>query len=256
MAVHVEPDGDVLVITLDAPPLNLFDDAMFQGVGAAVERAETARPRAVLLRAEGRVVSGGANVHLFDGLSAAAGSALFAGYLDIARRLHDLPCPTVFAAHGLCLTAAFELALHCDLIVAARSARFGLVERVVGLTPGVGGTQRLAQRAGPGRAREVVMTGELFDAETMERWNVVNRVLDDEGFDEAARTLARGLAAGPPLAHAATKEILAAFEAGGVAAANQVTPRASAGLFDTEDLRGAVRAFLERGPGQATFSGR
>src|SRR5204862_110693 len=82
----------------------------------------------------------------------------------------------------------------CDLILAAESARFGLVERVVGLTPAMGGTQRLAERAGPGRARELVMTGEPFDAATLERWNVVNRVLPDEGFDAAARAFARDLA--------------------------------------------------------------
>ena len=97
--------------------------------------------------------------------------------------VEELPLPTVFAAHALCLTAAFELSLACDLLLAAESARFGLVETVVGLTPAMGGTQRLAERAGPARARELVMTGALYDAATLERWNVVNRVLPDDGFD-------------------------------------------------------------------------
>ena len=110
----------------------------------------------------------------------------------MSTRLEELPLPTVFAAHALCLTAAFELALGCDLLLAAESARFGLVETVVGLTPAMGGTQRLAERAGPARAREFVMTGGLYDAATLERWNVVNRVLPDEGFDEAARAFALG----------------------------------------------------------------
>ena len=103
--------------------------------------------------------------------------------------VEELPFPTVFAAHALCLTAAFELSLACDLLLAAESARFGLVETVVGLTPAMGGTQRLAERAGPARARELVMTGALYDAATLERWNVVNRVLPDDGFDAAAREL-------------------------------------------------------------------
>ena len=121
---------------------------------------------------------------------------MFDRLIELARRVDRLPCPTVFAAHALCLTWAFELALACDLILAASSARFGLVEKVVGLTPAMGGTQRLAERAGSGRAREFVMTGEPYDAATLERWNVVNRVFADDGFDCAARELARELAVG------------------------------------------------------------
>jgi enoyl-CoA hydratase/carnithine racemase len=148
------------------------------------------------------------------------------------------------------------VSLACDLLLAAESASFGLVERVVGLTPAMGGTQRVAERAGPARARELVMTGELFGAATLERWNVVNRVLPDEGFDEAARAFAMGLAEGPTLAHAATKRIVRAQVDGSARAADELVPEVAGGLFDTEDLRGAVRTFLDQGPGKARFSGR
>src|SRR5207302_6207851 len=168
-------------------------------------------------RAEGRVVSGGVDVSLFHALDGPADARrTFEALVDLARRVDRLPCPSVFAAHALCLTWAFELALACDLILAARSASFGLVERVVGLTPAMGGTQRLAERAGTGRARELVMTGHPYDAATLERWNVVNRVLDADGFDVAARALAAELARGPTLAHAATKQVLRDYLEGGV----------------------------------------
>src|SRR6202044_514316 len=108
----------------------------------------------------------------------------------------------------------------CDLILAAESASFGLVERVIGLTPAMGGTQRLAERAGTGRARQFVMEGRPFAAAELERWNVVNLVLADEGFDEAARSYAAKLAAGPTLAHAATKQVLRDYLEGGVELAN------------------------------------
>jgi enoyl-CoA hydratase len=162
----------------------------------------------------------------------------------------------VFAAHALCLTAAFELALACDLLLAAESARFGLVETVVGLTPAMGGTQRLAERAGPARARELVMTGALYDAATLERWNVVNHVLPDDGFDAAARAFAGRLAEGPTRAHAATKAIVRAQVEGGVRHADERVPELAGDLFATEDLQGAVRSFLEQGPGHATYQGR
>jgi enoyl-CoA hydratase len=254
--VVLERDGPLAVLVLDSPPLNLFDQAMFDGLAKAVAELEREPPRGLLIRAEGRAVSGGVDVHVFDDLSTGDAGRLWTGLLDLVHRVEAFPFPTVFAAHALTLTAAFELSLACDLLVAAESAKFGLVERVVGLTPAMGGTQRLAERAGPARARELVMTGELFDAATLERWNVVNRVLPDEGFAEAARAFATGLAEGPTQAHAATKAIVRGYLDGGVRRADEVVPEVAGGLFATEDLKAAVKTFLERGPGHATFEGR
>ena len=254
--VTLERDGALAIVTLVKPPLNLFDEEMLGALRAAVDDVATDPPRGLLVRADGRAVSGGVDVHLFDGLTVEEASALWRELLDLVHTVEELPLPTVFAAHALCLTAAFELSLACDLLLAAESARFGLVETVVGLTPAMGGTQRLAERAGPARARELVMTGELYDAATLERWNVVNRVLADEGFDEAARAFARRLAEGPTRAHAATKAIVRAQVEGGARAADERVPEVAGDLFATEDLRGAVRSFLENGPGHATYRGR
>ena len=112
-------------------------------------------------------------------------------------RLEALPFPTLALVHGLCLTAGLEVALGCDMIWASESAQFGLVEAVVGLTPGAGGTQRMAERAGPARAREFVMTGGLYPASTMEHWNVVNRVVGDDEIHEKGMRFAQRLADGP-----------------------------------------------------------
>jgi enoyl-CoA hydratase/carnithine racemase len=261
--IEIEQDGPLTVLTIDSPPLNLFDEQLMGELTDAVERLSAActgggePPRGLLVRAEGRVVSGGVDVHVFDGLSVQQAAAMWVRLLNLVHTVERLPLPTVFAAHALCLTAAFELSLGCDLLLAAESARFGLVETVVGLTPAMGGTQRLAERAGPARARELVMTGELYDARTLERWNVVNRVLPDEGFEEAARAFARGLAEGPTRAHAATKGIVRAYlDEGGVQGADRRVPELAGDLFATEDLQLAVRSFLEHGPGRATYSGR
>jgi enoyl-CoA hydratase len=255
--VRVERDGSVAVVTLAAPPVNLWTEAVIEGYEAAITQLETDPPRAALFRAEGRVVSGGVDVNLFARVrDAQAGGELWERLLRIPQRLEALPYPTVFAAHALCLTASFELSLACDLLLAAESARFGLVERVVGLTPSMGGPQRLVERAGPARARELVYTGELYDAATLERWNVVNRVLADDGFEDAVRAYVRALADGPTVAHAATKRIVRAAADGGARAADAIVPEIAGALFDTEDLKGAVRSFLEVGPGKATFVGR
>jgi enoyl-CoA hydratase len=251
-----EKSGPLGVITIDQPPLTLFDYELFEALESAVTEAELSAPRALLVRAEGRIVSGGVDVgKVFDGLNGVEGAALWGRLLALTHRFEALPMPTIFAAHGLCLTAAFEISLACDLLLAARSARFGLVERVVGLTPSMGGTQRLAERAGPARAKELVMTGELFGAETLERWNVVNRVLEDDGFAEAARGFALQIAEGPTQAHIATKRIVRAQVEGSARSADAITPEVSGALFETEDLRGAVQSFITEGPGKATFEG-
>lgn len=266
--VRIERDGDVAVVVLDRPPLNLFDEEMFAGwahaVGELVALTDPGHPdraRAVLVEARGKVVSGGVDVSLFqaiteDPAAVQRASTLWARLLRIVQTLEDLPVPTVFAAHGLTLTAAFEISLACDILLAAESASFGLVEIVVGLTPSMGGPQRLAERAGPARARELVFTGELYPAAVLERWNVVNRVLPDEGFAEAARDYARRVAAGPTVAHAATKRLVATAARDGVRAADDAVPAVSGALFATADLPAAVASFLRDGPGKALHEGR
>lgn len=254
--VRLEHDGPLAVLTLAAGPLNLFDQALIDALERHVRALAGDPPRALLIRAEGRAVSGGVDVRLFDGLAVEEAAALWTRLLELIRTVEELPLPTVFAAHALCLTAAFELSLGCDILLAATSATFGLVETVVGLTPAMGGTQRLAERAGPARARELVMTGELYGAETLERWGVVNRVLSDEGFADAAHAFAMRLAHGPTRAHAATKAIVRAQVDGGTRAADAIVPDVAGALFATEDLRNAVRSFLAAGPGKATYEGR
>lgn len=254
--VRLERDDGLAIVTFDSPPLNLYDAELEGALADAVAELESNPARAVLFRAEGRVVSGGVDVSLFAALAGSdAADRQFGRLVGISRRVERLECPTVFAAHALCLTWAFELALACDLILAANSASFGLVEKVVGLTPAAGGTQRLAERAGSGRAREFVMTGVPYDAPTLERWNVVNRVLPDDGFDAAARAFAAELAAGPTRAHAATKQVIRDYLEGGIDLADERVGGVAGALFETQDLQQAVASFLKEGPGKATFSG-
>jgi enoyl-CoA hydratase/carnithine racemase len=249
-------EAGLAVASIDSPPLNLFNRQLFEDLQAAVAAIEADPPRALLFRAEGRAVSGGVDVHEFDGLTPESASRLWDELIGTVERVEALPLPVVFAAHALTLTAAFELALGCDLILAARSARFGLVEKVVGLTPSMGGTQRLAERAGSGRARHFVMSGDLFGAEEMERWGVVNLVFDDQGFDGRAHAYAAALAAGPTKAHAMTKHILRRYREGGLPAADEAVRSDAGDLFATEDLPRAVKTFLDQGPGHAEFQGR
>ena len=262
-AVRLERDGGVASLVLDDPPLNLFGPHTYEALMACLDEVEGADARALVWRAEGETFTGGADVNVFQRVvealesgSANAEAAGFGQLLGAVQRIEALPIPTLALVHGLCLTAGLEVSLGCDMIWATESARFGLVEAVVGLTPGAGGTQRMDERAGPARAREFVMTRGIYDAATLERWNVINRVVGDDELLEKGMRFAQRLAEGPTKAHEATKRIVRAYLRGGVEEADRVTPEVAGGLFETEDLQRAVRSFLSEGPGKATFEGR
>ena len=261
--VRLERDGAVAAMVLHDPPLNLFGPHTYEALMACLEEVERSDARALVWRAEGDAFTGGADVNVFqrvvEALEGGDGTHEIAGFgqlLGAVKRIEALPIPTLALVHGLCLTAGLEVSLGCDMIWASESAQFGLVEAIVGLTPGAGGTQRMAERAGPARAREFVMTRGLYDAATLERWSVINRVVGDDELLEKGMRFAHRLAEGPTRAHAATKRIVRAYLEGGVEEADRVTPYVAGGLFETEDLQQAVRSFLTEGPGKATFRGQ
>ncbi|MBX5470021.1 MAG: enoyl-CoA hydratase/isomerase family protein [Thermoleophilaceae bacterium] len=255
-SARFERHGDVGVVVIDSPPLNLFTPELIADLEAGLEEAAAASIRALVVRAEGRYFTGGVDVHVFDERTPEEMAREFERWVGLVHALEEMPIPTLSVVHGLCLTAGFELSLGCDLIWAAESARFGLVEIVVGLTPAMGGTQRVAERAGPARARELVMSGDLYDAATLERWGVVNRVLPGDRLRDEAMAFAERLAAGPTKAHAATKAMVRAYLDHGVRGADARIGEIAAPLFATEDLRRAVKSFLAEGPGKATYDGR
>jgi len=254
--VRYSRDGDVGIITIADPPLNLFGLELTNELIAEIEEAEGDMIRALVIRADGDVFTGGVDVHVFADKTPEQAQMFFDDLLKITHKLEDLPLPVIASVQGLCLTAGFEMALACDMVWASESARFGLVEIVVGLTPAMGGTQRVAERAGSARARELVMTGGLFDAPTLERWNVINRVVPDADLRDKTLEFAHRLAAGPTRANAATKKMVRAYLEHGVRGADERVGEIAAPLFATEDLQNAVRTFLAEGPGKATFENR
>jgi enoyl-CoA hydratase/carnithine racemase len=246
--VRFETAGALGLLTLANPPLNLFSMELIEDLRAAVTEAKRTPLRALVVRAEGKVFSGGADVSVFKGRTSTEARNLFTSQLRLIADLEELPYPTLAAVQGLCLAAGLELALACDLIFAAASAHFAQVEALIGTTTLLGGVQRLAERAGPGRAREIIYTADQYDAATFERWNIVNRVLPDESFESDTRAFAERLANGPTLAYAAGKRMVRSYLDGGIRAADKTVDEVAPGVFDTEDMRAGVAALLEHGP--------
>ncbi len=249
-------DGDLGEVVITAPPLNLVDLELVDDLQAAVAQAAESDIRALLLRAEGDNFSAGADVQIFLDRSEDDARELLEGFVAGIRRFESLDVPSLCAVQGLCLAAGLEVALTCDLIWAADDSQLGLVEAVIGATPFGGGTQRLVARAGAGRALEAVLTGRPYPAATMQGWGVVNRVLPPEELEPKARAFAKRLAAGPTVAHSATKRIVRAAVDGGIDAADAVLPAEGGRVMSSDDLQAGARSLLANGPGKATFQGR
>jgi enoyl-CoA hydratase/carnithine racemase len=251
-----ELEGDLGELVLSDPPLNLFGLELARDLADATTEARDSSARAILVRAEGDNFSAGANVEMFLDRDEAAARELIEEFLPAIRRFAEIDVPTIAAVQGFCLAAGLEVALGCDLIWAAEGTQLGLVEAVIGATPFGGGTQRLVARAGAGRAAEAVLSGRAYPAETMHDWGVVNRVLPAGELVEKARAFAQRLAAGPTLAHAATKQMIRLAVDDGVEAADAALPEAGARVMASGDLQNGARSLLEKGPGHATFEGR
>lgn len=257
MTVDVRTEDGVTTLTFSSGPVNLYSLEFHDEFDVALDQIEADLPRVLVVRAEGKIVSGGVDVSQFHARKTKAETReLYDRMIELPDRFAALPIPTVFVAHALTLTWALEVALACDVLLASQKARFGLVERVIGLTPTMGGTQRLADRAGVARAKEFVFTGATYDAATLERWNVVNRVYAPDALDTEVAAFAANLAAGPTKAFGAAKDILREFEQTGVPGSLARTTEIASELFDTEDLQRGMESFLTDGPGNATFVGR
>jgi enoyl-CoA hydratase len=168
--------------------------------------------------------------------------------------IEDLAQPVVAAVNGFALGGGMELAMACDLVVASERARFGQPEINLGIIPGFGGTQRLARRIGAPRAREMIYGGEMIDAQTAERWGLVNRVVQAEDLLSEARRLAVALASKPAIALAQAKLAIQRGLDLDLENGLRLEAEAFAVTFSSDDRGEGMAAFLAKRP--AKFTGR
>jgi enoyl-CoA hydratase/carnithine racemase len=248
-----EMDGKVGVVTLAKPPHNLIDDALIHELIAAYKAVMTAGCRAILLRSSQRHFCAGAELESFNTTTFIHTDQ--AKFESMMRSLEDVPVPTVAALNGGVLGGGLELALTCDMIIAADTAFLGQVEVTVGLLPLLGGTQRLAQRAGVARSKEIAMLGRRHTPEAFERWGIINLVVPESELPSASMTWARQLAAGPTQVIKGIK-MQANLEArGGIAAADARQVEINDMIWKTKDRQRGFDAFFSTGPATAVFQG-
>lgn len=229
-------DEQVATIVLNNPPQNRIDDQMVDELAKAVDAIEGSDARAVVLRSEGENFSFGGDIMPWPDANIRQLRARFEHYMAVFNRFERMSLPVVAAVQGLCFGGGLELALRADVIFAASSATFGHPEQTLGIVTLLGGTYRVAERAGRSRAAEWAMTSEKVPATTMERFGIVNRVIDDASLITEANAFAAKIARGPTRAYAAHKALLRAWAVGGVSAADEAMFDIAMPLFETQDV--------------------
>ncbi|MGM0449133.1 MAG: 3-hydroxyacyl-CoA dehydrogenase NAD-binding domain-containing protein [Methanobacteriota archaeon] len=256
--LNVAVDGRVGHVEIDRPHrMNTISGEVLDELADAVDRLDDDdEVRAILLSGAGdRAFSAGADVQ-----SMAAGGADPIHAVELSRqgqqtfgKLEASDKPVIAAIDGYCLGGGMELATAADMRIASERSELGQPELDLGLLPGWGGTQRLARIVGEGRAKEIILTADRYDAETMADYDFVNEVVPGDELDERARELAEQLAGGPPIAQKYTKRAIHAGRTDNEAGL-EVEAMGFGHVMNTDDLMEGITAFM--GDGEPEFEGK
>ncbi|HZF46617.1 MAG TPA: enoyl-CoA hydratase [Sphingomonadaceae bacterium] len=252
--ILVEQRDAVTLVTLNRPQaLNALNSQVLADLVAAFAAYEAdPAQRCLVLTGSEKAFAAGADIKEMSskGFADMYGSDLFAGYAQVVGTRK----PWIAAVAGYALGGGCELAMMADFILAADSAKFGQPEITLGITPGMGGSQRLTRAVGKAKAMEMCLTGRMMDAAEAESAGLVARVVPADELLTEAMEVAGKIAAMPPLATMACKEMVnAAFETP-LAQGLAFERRLFAGLFGTEDQKEGMAAFAEKRLAQ--FKGR
>jgi enoyl-CoA hydratase len=213
--VQTARDGGVFTVTLARPPVNALDHQLVDALKAALQEAGESGASVLHLRSSARAFCAGADLALMqESIRTAEGLERMLAFVrrlqQLAAQLESLPLVTLAEIGGAALGGGFELALACDLRIAAHEARIGLPEAGLGLLAAAGGTQRLTRLVGAGLARRLILGAETLDGAAAERLGLVQWSVPRAELPEAARAHAERIAGLPPAATGAAKQCIAA----------------------------------------------
>jgi enoyl-CoA hydratase len=247
-------ESGAAVITLNSPKVNALSTTLLGRLRDIAKELTTTPAGAVVITGGPRLFAAGADISEFSGPEQARiiGTA-FHGALNA---VDALPCFTIAAVSGFALGGGCELALACDYRIGSTKAVFGQPEILLGIIPGGGGTQRLPRLIGPGRAKEMMVTGRQVLADEALRIGLVDEVVDPDALMERALFLADTVASGASLAARAISEVVDAGMRTDISTALSLEVDAFEKIFRTKDSQIGVASFLENGPGKARFTGK
>lgn len=256
--LKVKKEHGVAVLTIDHPPVNaLSPDVLEALAGALEELADDDQAGVVVLTGGGtNAFSAGADVNELQKMGPDSAKKLVSLGQEAFDKIEAFPKPVIAAVNGLSLGGGNELALACDLRIASDRARFGQPEVWLGLIPAWGGTTRLSRLIGPAKAKELIFTGQMVNAQEAYRIGLVNKIVPDGEEVRAAIDIGRQIVSkGAPLAIKEAKAtIQKALDAGDTEAGLAAEREAALRLAKTDDLVEGIKAFVEKR--QPEFKGK
>ena len=259
--IRFERSGAIGSIVLANPPFNRIDLRYASALREAVHAASESDVRVLMVRAEGPNFSMGGEVREWPGKDINWFRTFVAEVNLSYRAIEALRVPTLAVVRGLAFGGGFELALACDLVVAAEDAVFCCVEVTTGMLPIAGALQRIAERAGRGRASRFAMLGEPIPGKQAGELGIATHVVPGAKLDAEANALAKRLASGPTRSYAATRTLLKAWSGGGITAADAMMLDVTMDLYDSADAQrgfaSTAKAFdANVEPPEMAFEGR
>ena len=247
--VKYETKGAVAVVTIDREKaLNALNAEVLDDLKATFEGIDTETIRCVIVTGAGeKSFVAGADIAAMSGMDAQGGEAF--GKKDIFRMIETFPLPVIAAVNGFALGGGCELAMSCDFRICAEQAIFGQPEVGLGITPGFGGTQRLARLVGPGMAKQLIYTAKNIKAAEALRIGLVNAVYPAEELMAAAEKLAGQIVANAPVAVRACKKAINEGLEQPMEEAIVTEEKLFGSCFATEDQKTGMQAFLEKKKG-------
>jgi len=254
--IDFKADGPVARITLNRPDrLNSFTAKMHEELRDALANLREAR--VVVLTGAGRGFCAGQDLNdraVAPGQAVDLGETVESHWNPLIRKLASMPQPLIARVNGVAAGAGANIALACDIVVAAKSAKFIESFSAIGLIPDSGGTWHLPRLAGQARALGLALTGEPLPAEKAAEWGLIWKSVDDDALDAEVDAIANKLASLPPLGLAATKEMIRSSWQYSLDEELDRQAGAMRRLGFTEDYREGVAAFLEKR--QPKFTGK
>ena len=246
--VTYEQDGFVGVVTINRPKaLNALNSEVLKEIEATFDAIDLDATRAVVLTGAGdKSFVAGADIGEMSTLTKAEGEAFGKTGNDVFRKIETFPIPVIAAVNGFALGGGCEISMSCDIRICSENAIFGQPEVGLGITPGFGGTQRLARIVGVGKAKEMIYTAFNIKAEEAYRIGLVNAVYPQEELLAAAKKLANKITSNAPIAVRACKKAINEGLQVDMDQAIVVEEKAFGSCFETEDQKAGMGNFLEK----------
>lgn len=246
--IILEKEGNIAFIKLNRPKaLNALNSETLKELDNAIELIENdAEIYAVVLTGEGKAFVAGADISEMKGLNSLEGRQFGILGNKVFRRIETLEKPIIAAVNGFALGGGCELSMAADIRIASSKAKFGQPEVGLGITPGFGGTQRLARLVGEGKAKELIFTGDLINAEEALRIGLVNKVVEPEQLAEEATNMAKKIASNAPIAVKLCKDAINKGMQMDMDNALMYEAQVFGLCFSTEDQKEGMGAFIEK----------